>query len=180
MVNNLYGADEIDTSNHWLEKYFTSDEAPILRLCEAILGQAVHDNASEIRIALGHSRPEGQGPPTLETYHQTIEREERIREGKDEFAQVMAEAGVKHYVPPPTKNCLNVDYRFSYLWRAAVEIPLNLADPTLRAMKYKFNFNRCSSLEKPNGLIYRQGYFFTMREWSLEQTLITMEPDNDA
>jgi hypothetical protein len=180
VVDSLYGADDLDTSNSWVSRFYNSDEAPILRLCEAILQQAASDQASGIRFLLGQERPTVHAPPTHEDYQRELERLERIRLGKDRFAQVMAEAGVKEGRPaPPGPNRLLVDYKFSGQYRQCMSIPLNLADPTVRAMKYKFNFEKCSSLEKPAGLLYRRGFFFTMQQWSLDFVFIGIEPDPD-
>lgn len=160
-VDWLIGQDYPDfQSEQWLENPNdrARDAAPILKLNAAILAQAVSDHASRIELRTGVPEVEYPGCETLEQYERRIEDENPNSEAakiRAKFMQIMAEAGVSvNPERPAAMSKLTVVYYFGDYPFIAMAIPPDLLGPCIRAYPYAFNFRRCSTVARPENILY--------------------------
>ena len=140
------------------------DAAPILKLTSAIVSQAVSDRASRIELWTGVPAFEYQTCETPEAYErrkglenlQDIEMHRKVTSGQ--FARVMAEAGIRQGKPRAEDplSWLTVIYQIGGFRFAAMTIPANLVDPCIRTYPFYFNYNRCTTVARPENLVYVQ------------------------
>lgn len=193
----LFG-EEIKVVHPW---YANKDDAPILRLNEAILQQAITDKATKIFLraeektltSLADTAEEAAQDRVEPSEFEQLMAEAKVKLGEPEehaepiptkgasqFAKIMAEAGVRP--PPDERVLLSVYYEIEGEVRDVMTIPGNLLGPCVRAYRYKFNWQNCVSNEKPNGLLYRKGYFLELKTLDLKaapMVVIDVTPDPD-
>lgn len=149
--------------------------APILRLCDAIIRQAIIDGATRIRYVLDPLRRPMETVQTKADYDRIQERlrQERIAGTPEfEFKRIMAEANVS--IPERSdapETWLVVDYEIAGHWIEAITIPPNITDPLIRRLAFHFNYAKCVSLESPENMLYVNGYFCSISHYNLNSSI---------
>ncbi|MEI7575352.1 MAG: hypothetical protein WCK51_00535 [Armatimonadota bacterium] len=170
MLGFLFGEDREPQPSPWLREWQTRDDAPIIRLVDAILAQAVNERSSGIRFVVDPNRIHID-VPTEEQWQKRVEIESWMTENK-----------IPRSDQGDTDPELWVDYEIDNQWRVAMIVPGNLTDPTICRLRVRLNYKRFASLEEPENLIYVDGSFLHIERFSLTDSvraLIRIEPDPD-
>ncbi len=145
------------------------DAAPIIKLSGAIISQAIADRASRIDLYTGVPNVERQGPQESPEVSEMREEEhgrmiEASNPGKratsKELARMLAKAGIGGKLDSAKQNPLDnltVIYTVASVRFEVLRIPANLVARLVRCYRYKFNYGRCASVERPENLIYVTG-----------------------
>jgi hypothetical protein len=168
MLGFLFGEDRTPEPSRWLAEWNYRDDAPMIKLVDAILAQAVTDRATRIRFVVDAERHLIDLP---------TEEEWKKRQEIDEWFK-------KHGIPDRQEETemlpIWVDFEFSGGWMSAMVCPGNLADGVVRRLKVRLNHERFTTLEEPENLIYIKDSFLRIDSYTPTEkvrAIVSIEPE---
>ena len=166
----LFGEDRVPQPSRWLEEWNYRDDAPMIKLVDAILAQAATDRATSIRFVVDPERCWINIPTEEEwTKHREIEESLRSQGLPDQPENTAAQP-------------IWVDFEMPHGWMVAMTCPSNLAEGIVGRLKVRFNYQRFASLEEPENLIYINGNFLKIDSYAPKEkvrAVVSIEPDPD-
>jgi hypothetical protein len=129
--------------------YSLEYEAPIVKLGEAILLQAISDKAERVEF-YQRATTESEQLAELERRNELVEQSKSADKSQQYYFQVVL-ADLEN---PPAGRLLEVIFVIGGNPIQAMTIPIVLCDPLIRHYRYKFNYDMSTDSEAPENLIY--------------------------
>ncbi len=146
--------------------------APINKLMTAILESAIEKQAEAVRLVTKINRGALQGPPSPNDIEERLATAQRI--GRSLTAEEVA-AKTFHYRDTDKQNDdLIIDFRYAGTWHEEMSIPQSLLKPLIRHLRYRFNLDHCTSLDKPSKTTQHAGTSFALETYAPEGNILAV------